>query len=50
MRSLLVVLIALAWTTQSQAFDTTTQSLVASGFVTSKVTSAPFDQKLILAA
>jgi uncharacterized protein (TIGR02448 family) len=50
MRYLLIIVIALAWTTQSQAFDTTTQNLVASGFVTSKVTSAPFDRKLILAA
>jgi uncharacterized protein (TIGR02448 family) len=50
MRFLPVLVIALAWVTQAQAFDTTTQNLVASGFVTSKVTSAPFDRKLILAA
>jgi uncharacterized protein (TIGR02448 family) len=50
MRFLPVFVIGLAWITQAQAFDTTTQSLVASGFVTSKVTSAPFDRKLILAA
>jgi uncharacterized protein (TIGR02448 family) len=50
MRILLFIVVVLAWTSQAQAFDTTTQSLVASGFVTSKVTSAPFDRKLILAA
>ncbi|MDB6142992.1 MAG: Holliday junction resolvase [Pseudomonas sp.] len=50
MRILLFIVAALAWTTQAQAFDTTTESLVASGFVTSKVTSAPFDRKLIVAA
>lgn len=50
MRFLLSLVVALAWITQAQAFDTTTQSLVASGFVTSKVTSAPIDRKLILAA
>jgi uncharacterized protein (TIGR02448 family) len=50
MRFLPALVIALAWITQAQAFDTTTQSLVASGFVTSKVTSAPFDRKLVLAA
>ena len=32
------------------AFDVTTQGLVISGYVTSQVTTAPFDRKLILAA
>lgn len=50
MRFLPILFITLAWTAQSQAFDTTTQSLVASGFVSSKVTSAPFDRKIVLAA
>ncbi|MGV8919024.1 MAG: DUF2388 domain-containing protein [Pseudomonas sp.] len=50
MRFLSILVVALCWISQAQAFDTTTQSLVASGFVTSKVTSAPFDRKLILAA
>lgn len=50
MRFLFLLFVALACTTQVQAFDLTTQNLVASGFVTSKVTSAPFDNKLILAA
>ena len=30
--------------------DTSTQSLVITGYVTSKVTTAPFDRKLIIAA
>jgi uncharacterized protein (TIGR02448 family) len=41
---------ALFWTTQAQAMDTSTQSLVITGYVTSKVTTAPFDRKLIIAA
>ncbi|AUG05157.1 DUF2388 domain-containing protein [Pseudomonas sp. S09G 359] len=32
------------------AFDLTTQSTVASAYATSKVTSAPFDRKVIVAA
>ena len=36
--------------TQAQAFDTTTQSLIKSGYATSQVTTGPFDNKLILAA
>jgi len=50
MRSLTLLLIALAWISQAQAFDLTTQTLVGSGYVTSQVTTAPFDRKLILAA
>jgi uncharacterized protein (TIGR02448 family) len=41
---------ALIWTTQAQAMDTSTQSLVITGYVTSQVTTAPFDRKLIVAA
>ncbi|RMO04677.1 hypothetical protein ALQ47_00497 [Pseudomonas cichorii] len=40
----------LIWVSPAQAFDTTTQSLVITGYVTSQVTTAPFDRKLILAA
>ncbi|MCD5973147.1 DUF2388 domain-containing protein [Pseudomonas quasicaspiana] len=40
----------LLWTAPAQALDTTTQSLVITGYVTSKVTTAPFDRKLIVAA
>jgi uncharacterized protein (TIGR02448 family) len=50
MRFLCRLIIALVLSAQAQAFDLTTQNLVVSGFVTSKVTSAPFDNKLILAA
>nr|GFD59766.1 hypothetical protein [Tanacetum cinerariifolium] len=32
------------------AFDTSTQSLIKSGYATSQVTTGPFDNKLILAA
>jgi uncharacterized protein (TIGR02448 family) len=32
------------------AFDLSTQGIVASGYVTSKITTAPFDRKLLLAA
>jgi len=50
MRSLTLLFIALCWINQAQAFDLTTQTLVGSGYVTSQVTTAPFDRKLILAA
>ncbi|QXI28683.1 DUF2388 domain-containing protein [Pseudomonas vanderleydeniana] len=50
MRSLSLLLIALSWITQAHAFDMTTQGVVVSGYVTSQVTTAPFDHKLILAA
>ena len=33
----------------AQAFDLTTQGVVASGYATSMVTSAPFDRKLLAA-
>lgn len=50
--SLLVIapITCLLWTAQAQALDTTVQSLVMTGYVTSKVTTAPFDRKLIVAA
>ncbi|EIK97612.1 hypothetical protein PMM47T1_07506 [Pseudomonas sp. M47T1] len=43
-------LIACAWSCQALAFDTTTQSIVATGYITSQVTAAPFDRKLVRAA
>jgi uncharacterized protein (TIGR02448 family) len=50
-RSLIAVsLIAGAWSCQALAFDTTTQTLVGTGYVTSQVTTAPFDRKLVRAA
>ena len=50
MRFPLIVLLVLCWTQSANAFDMTTQNVVLSGYVTSKVTSAPFDHKLIRAA
>ena len=50
MRYLPPLLFALCASTAVQAFDLTTQSLVITGYATSKVTTAPFDRKLILAA
>jgi len=38
------------WAGSGHAFDLTTQGVVASGYATSMVTSAPFDRKLLLAA
>ena len=51
-RRLLVVpvLFSLGWSPVVSAFDLTTQSTVASAYATSKVTSAPFDRKVIMAA
>ena len=43
-------LVCTCWSPLSSAFDLATQSLVVSAYATSKVTSAPFDHKLILAA
>jgi uncharacterized protein (TIGR02448 family) len=37
------------WVGSVQAFDLTTQGVVASGYATSMVTSAPFDRKLLAA-
>ena len=50
MRFSTLALLALCWTHTAHAFDLTTQNVVLSGYVTSKVTSAPFDHKLIRAA
>ena len=50
MRFSSLALLALCWTHTANAFDLTTQNVVLSGYVTSKVTSAPFDHKLIRAA
>jgi len=44
------VMFCACWSTQVLAFDLSTQSLAVSAYATSKVTSAPFDHKLILAA
>lgn len=50
MRYLLPLLFALAGMGAAHAMDVTTQSLVVSGYVTSQVTTAPFDRKLVLEA
>ncbi len=50
MRYLSLLLLVLCWTGTAQALDLTTNNLVVSGYVTSKVTSAPFDRKLLLNA
>jgi uncharacterized protein (TIGR02448 family) len=44
------ILMAASWPGQAHAFDLTTQGVVATGYATSMVTSAPFDRKLLLAA
>ena len=49
-RLVAVVTATLSVSTQVQAFDLTTQSLVKSGYATSQVTTGPFDSKLIIAA
>lgn len=49
-RLLIASTVCLLGTTQAHAFDTTTQSLIKSGYATSQVTTGPFDNKLILAA
>ncbi|WP_213877952.1 DUF2388 domain-containing protein [Pseudomonas sp. dw_358] len=46
----LPLLFVICWTGPALAFDLSTQSLVATGYVTSQVTTAPFDRKLVLAA
>ncbi len=50
MRYLLPLLFALVGMGSAHALDATTQSLVVSGYVTSQVTTAPFDRKLIVQA
>lgn len=44
------VLIAACWATSAPALGLTTQNLVVTAYASSKVTSAPFDHKLLLAA
>lgn len=44
------VLLLICWANPAQAFDLITQGSVVSVYATSKVTSAPFDHKLLLAA
>lgn len=48
MRSLYLVIAGCCFCGSVQAFDTTIAGSVASTYVTSQVTSAPFDNKLIL--
>lgn len=38
------------WSLPAHAFDVSTQQLVASGYATSMVTSAPFDHKIVAVA
>lgn len=47
MRYLFLLLTWLLCTSTAQAFDTTTQGVIISGYVTSQVTTAPFDKKII---
>ncbi|MDD2049827.1 DUF2388 domain-containing protein [Pseudomonas putida] len=47
MRYLPLLLLVCCWTSSAHALDLTTNNLVVSGYVTSKVTSAPFDRKLL---
>ena len=44
------VLFSVCWSPLASAFDVSTQSTVISAYATSKVTSAPFDRKLVMAA
>ena len=50
MRSLYLALASCCFCGGAQAFDTTLAGTVASSYVASQVTSAPFDNKLILDA
>ena len=50
MRYLLPICLLGAWTTSALAFDTTTQGTLIAGYVTSQVTTAPFDNKIVLRA
>ncbi|TDF83135.1 DUF2388 domain-containing protein [Pseudomonas sp. H9] len=47
MRYPTLLLFVVCWSGSAQALDLTTANLVVSGYVTSKVTSAPFDRKLL---
>src|SRR5476649_1829514 len=44
------VLFSICWSPLASAFVVSTQSTVISAYSTSKVTSAPFDRKLVMAA
>ncbi|WP_348749341.1 DUF2388 domain-containing protein [Pseudomonas rhodesiae] len=44
------VLFSASWSPVASAFDVTIQGTVASAYATSKVTSAPFDRKVVMAA
>lgn len=44
------VFVATFWMGSAHAFDLSTQGIVATGYASSMVTSAPFDRKLLLAA
>jgi uncharacterized protein (TIGR02448 family) len=48
-RLLIAATASLICATQAQAFDTTTQSLIKSGYATSQVTTGPFDNKILAA-
>ncbi len=50
MRPSVTLLLALAWLPAAHALDATTQGLVVTGYVTSQLTTAPFDNKLVTAA
>jgi len=47
---LVPVLFSASWSPLASAFDVTLQGTVASAYAPSKVTSAPFDRKLLMAA
>jgi conserverd hypothetical protein len=47
MRYLLPLLFSATAMANAHAMDTTTQGLVITGYVTSQVTAAPFDRKLV---
>lgn len=47
MRQVLPLLLLCACIDRAQAFDTTTQGLVISGYATTQVTTGPFDSKLV---
>lgn len=47
MRYLFPLLFSVVGMANVHAMDTTTQSLVITGYVTSQVTTAPFDRKLV---
>ena len=50
LRMITPAFLAACWAASAHAFDLTTQGVVASGYATSMVTSAPFDRKLLIAA